>query len=63
MAMTRGQESLMMDLVETHHATGENAANTRTSPLKVLLADAEELEAHQQYLEGLAKGGNCVWQR
>lgn len=63
MAMTRGQESLMMDLVETHHATDENGANARTSPLKVLLADAEELKAHQQYLEGLAKGGNCVWQR
>jgi len=29
--------------------------------LKVILAQDEELAAHQAYLDGLAKGGACVW--
>lgn len=61
MAMTRGQESLMMDLAEAVSVSGDAAHAVRTKPLKVLAASDSELEAHQQYLDGLAKGGSCVW--
>jgi DNA polymerase-3 subunit epsilon len=61
MAMTRGQDSLMMDLahqdVETNHAfQRENQA-----PLKVLAADEDELKAHEAYLYGIAKSGALTW--
>ncbi len=61
MAMTRGQESLLMDLVETKNAFADAGQSPRNTTIKVLTATESELEAHQQYLEGLSKGGNCVW--
>ncbi|MGZ8252215.1 MAG: DNA polymerase III subunit epsilon [Methylophilaceae bacterium] len=61
MAMTRGQESLMMDMLETPKSADENASLLRTQPLQIVAAGEDELAAHQAYLEGLAKGGACVW--
>jgi len=61
MAMTRGQESLMMDMMETPKNAGEHAVLSRTQPLKVIYAQDEELTAHQAYLDSLVKGGACVW--
>jgi len=61
MAMTRGQESLMMDLVETISVLDDGSVAVRDHPLKVLTADADELAAHQEYLDELAKSGACVW--
>lgn len=61
MAMTRGQESLMMDLVETKNTFTDAGQSPRNTTIKVLTATESELDAHQQYLEGLSKGGNCVW--
>ncbi|MDP2786277.1 MAG: DNA polymerase III subunit epsilon [Sulfurimicrobium sp.] len=62
LAMTRGQESLMMESVP---AQAKRIAHTQGArlPLRVLPAAAEELQAHQQYLEELEKvsRGNCVW--
>jgi DNA polymerase-3 subunit epsilon len=60
MAMTRGQDSLMMELdqvsVTTHVVQVQNV-----QPLIVLMADEAETLAHQQYLQGLAKSGACIW--
>jgi DNA polymerase-3 subunit epsilon len=60
MAMTRGQDSLMMELdqvsVTTHVVQVQNL-----QPLIVLMADEAEALAHQQYLQGLAKSGACIW--
>lgn len=63
LAMTRGQESLMMDMAETPSNVGTETVSVRTQPLMVIAADATELEAHQQYLVGLDKaaGGSSLW--
>ncbi|HQR50213.1 MAG TPA: DNA polymerase III subunit epsilon [Methylophilaceae bacterium] len=63
LAMTRGQESLVMEMeVEKPGAEGLPAIR-RSQPLVVLHADADELEAHRQYLSGLDKaaGGIGLW--
>jgi DNA polymerase III subunit epsilon len=60
-AMTRGQDSLMMDMLDTPVELASNESMKANQPLKVLLADADEQAAHQQYLMGLAKGGTPVW--
>lgn len=64
LAMTRGQESLVMDL-ETPAAGEAIAARVDASRLLVLRASAEELAAHERYLDGLdrqAQGGS-LWRR
>ncbi len=62
--MTRGQESLMMDAGpgEGESGTGLNLAFER-KPLMVLAPTAEELAAHQEYLDLLDKTvkGSCLW--
>lgn len=61
MAMTRGQESLMMDLLDEVEAGMEFDAAASASALPVIKAVAEELEAHEAYLAVLEKSGKCVW--
>ena len=63
LAMTRGQESLMMDIEEPPRGIGEEAVVIRTQPLLVVNADESELEAHRNYLAGLDKaaGGASLW--
>lgn len=61
LAMTRGQESLMIDMLESVQASDDMSVVTRSQPLEVIAADADELAAHRQYLESLSKGGPCVW--
>ena len=63
LAMTRGQESLMMDIEEPPRGIGEEAVVVRTQPLLVISADESELEAHRNYLAGLdkASGGKSLW--
>ncbi len=60
MAMTRGQESLMMALDKPEQA-GIEVVQANSAPILVRLASAEEMAAHEEYLAGLAKSGNCVW--
>jgi len=62
LAMTRGQESLAMDL-ETAAETAAITARIDASGLAVLRATEEELRAHDAYLDGMAKesGGKIVW--
>jgi DNA polymerase-3 subunit epsilon len=63
LAMTRGQESLMIDMLETSGVSDDIAIIARSKPLTVIEATGDELAAHQQYLENLAKGGNCLWDK
>jgi DNA polymerase-3 subunit epsilon len=64
LAMTRGQDSLMMDL----GSAAEQAAVTASidaSRLVVLRASAEELQAHENYLDAMAKeaAGGVLWRK
>ena len=61
MAMTRGQDSLMMELDKPHRSTvGTNMQSTQ--PLLIALANQSEITAHEEYLAALSKSGDCVWQ-
>ncbi len=60
MAMTRGQDSLMMDLDKPSQQNVEVHARDH-APLIVKLANADEMTAHEEYLAALAKSGNCLW--
>ncbi|MDO5068941.1 MAG: DNA polymerase III subunit epsilon [Neisseria zoodegmatis] len=64
LAMTRGQFDLMGDSASEEQETVNVAVEfQRPASLKVVAADAEELAAHEAYLDGLDKavGGACVW--
>jgi DNA polymerase III subunit epsilon len=61
MAMTRGQESLMMDLLDDAHDSAEFSIGGIVKPLLIVEADAEELTAHEAYLADLGKSGKCLW--
>ncbi|MDH4326436.1 MAG: DNA polymerase III subunit epsilon [Betaproteobacteria bacterium] len=62
LAMTRGQDSLAMDL-ETAAEQAAVTARIDASKLAVLRASDEELRAHEAYLDGMMKeaGGKIVW--
>jgi DNA polymerase-3 subunit epsilon len=62
LAMTRGQESLMMELDAPAAAAGPIVAGSR-GPLRVLRASEAELGEHERVLAEIAKAskGNCVW--
>jgi len=60
MAMTRGQESLMISLDQPNHEMAEMTAVSH-APVLVKHASDAELADHEAYLAGLAKSGNCVW--
>ena len=66
LAMTRGQDSLAMDLPrEASGAEGSSVAGARgpRPPVLVVSASDEELAAHRAYLEALeaSSRGRCVW--
>ena len=54
MAMTRGQESLLID-VGPHAEAAIEAQFSRQQPLTVIAANGEELAAHRDYLAALDK--------
>ncbi|MBN8441704.1 MAG: DNA polymerase III subunit epsilon [Thauera sp.] len=65
LAMTRGQESLIMaldDEVAPAEADADGVPVERP-PLKILRATADELAAHDEVLAGIAKAnkGLCLW--
>jgi len=60
MAMTRGQNSLMMELDKPHVKNNESIMQD-FKPLFVKRANEAETSAHADYLAGLAKSGNCLW--
>ena len=66
LAMTRGQESLVIDMLGETAATGDVAAprvQIETLALPVIAATAEEVAAHDAVLDGLDKAvkGTSVW--
>ena len=61
LAMTRGQDSLLIDLAYIPPAITQQTAFGRTQNLKVLKADEAELLAHAEYLNSLAKAGAKAW--
>jgi DNA polymerase-3 subunit epsilon len=65
LAMTRGQESLMMEIEEPAARGAENVIGTVRRAIRVLPATAAELAAHEAYLENLDKETKvgCVWTR
>jgi DNA polymerase-3 subunit epsilon len=60
MAMTRGQNSLMMELDKPNQNI-INVASQMSQPLFIKLANEAEISAHESYLAGLAKSGHCLW--
>lgn len=64
LAMTRGQESLIMLLDEERPDRDEAAAQLRDrKPLRVIRANDEELAEHDKVLAAIAKAnkGQCLW--
>lgn len=63
--MTRGQDSLMMDIGYGEGGEGGGAQGFKfeRKPLTVLAPSADELAAHQEYLDALDKSvkGTCLW--
>jgi DNA polymerase-3 subunit epsilon len=64
LAMTRGQESLVMEIAETAVAGGGLSADDRIE-LVVVRPTAEELELHAKQVEAIdrASGGACIWKK
>ena len=65
LAMTRGQESLIMSLDEPppRMDDGSGSGFVERPPLRVLRVSPEELEGHERVLGEIAKAnkGNCMW--
>ena len=61
MAMTRGQDSLLMDLVPSLQPIAHSIEAGAARNLKVLKADTTELIAHEDYIKSLAKSGAQRW--
>ncbi|MGN6701407.1 MAG: DNA polymerase III subunit epsilon [Burkholderiaceae bacterium] len=66
LAMTRGQNSLTIDLVDDADRAGPGGAQAAAlplAPIAVLSASAEELAEHETLLAGLDKqlNGTCIW--
>ena len=66
LAMTRGQNSLVIDMLDGADTDGEtrSTADLSAMTLPVLLASEEEISAHMGVLKELdkASGGKTVWQ-
>lgn len=62
MSMTRGQDSLMMEL-NSPEILIEAVQTDILQPLIIQLASEAENAAHQEYLAGLEKGGSCLWKK
>ena len=62
-AMTRGQESLIMDLSPAPATQLEVAARAQRKPIPVLRASDDELAEHQRVLQAIQKEskGKCLW--
>ncbi len=65
LAMTRGQDSLIIDAAPTPQAQAATRRATGKLDLIVLAAGAEELAEHAQQLADIDKASNgaCVWKK
>jgi len=61
--MTRGQESLTIEIASPAYATDGTYAIGMLAPVLVLIPSAEELAAHHAYLQELDREsrGACLW--
>ncbi len=59
--LTRGQDSLVMELEDSRQGGAEQAADLSGLALRVLAASEAELREHEAILQALDKGGNAVW--
>lgn len=63
MAMTRGQNSLMMELETPYSISAESTLQNNAQPLLIKRANETELTDHENYLVGLDKSGGSVWKK
>jgi DNA polymerase III subunit epsilon len=65
LAMTRGQDSLLMELEAAEPLDAATMLALRELKLVVMAATAEELEAHEQQLEMIEREskGKCIWKK
>ena len=65
LSMTRGQETLMMDVGQPERTSADLDLGEAVIELIVIPATEEELVAHQRQLEDIDKAakGACVWKR
>jgi DNA polymerase-3 subunit epsilon len=61
MAMTRGQDSLIMDLGQTPQVATQQMSSKSELKLTVLKATDDELAEHEAYVKSLAKVGARAW--
>ena len=61
MAMTRGQDSLLMDLTHTQPDMTHQVVTGQAYDLKVIKADEAEQIAHEEYVKSLMKAGAKAW--
>jgi DNA polymerase-3 subunit epsilon len=61
MAMTRGQDSLMMDLGQSQQTVMQQTALKSELKLTVLKATDTELAEHEEYVKSLVKAGAKAW--
>ncbi len=61
MALTRGQDSLMIELEHPNTEASMISSKKNRGPLKVLMADEAESAAHDQYLQGLDDAKKIIW--
>jgi DNA polymerase-3 subunit epsilon len=61
--MTRGQESLIMEIDATAPPVLQAGLAAQRPPLLVLRASADELAEHEKVLAEIGKEskGNCIW--
>lgn len=60
MAMTRGQDSLMMELDKLQLKSSDVMQQIK-QPVLVRLANQAETSAHDEYIASLAKSSDCLW--
>ncbi len=61
MALTRGQDSLMMDLEHEEVMQHNTVSDLSRAKPRVLIADKDECTAHEKYLEGLEANDKFSW--
>ena len=63
LSMTRGQNSLGMDLEEEQTAGGIQLEQVALAEILIMRASSDELVAHEELLNGLDKAmkGTCIW--
>ena len=65
LAMTRGQESLTMDMHSDYQADGENDVGVSLAEVLIVAPTEKELAAHETMLVALDKEvkGSCLWRQ